>query len=168
MSEESQVDDTLEVEDGSVELQDDSTKLTYDELAAEVARLRRENANKRVRNKDLDAKLKEHDDWKKSQLSDVERANAEKAEVEKELVLLRNEKLQATAAKKAKLDPDLADRIKGDTEEEMLEDARRLAKRYPASASANADTMFAGTRGNPVGHDKDESENDWFRNQFTK
>lgn len=165
--EESQVDENLDPNEEVEEAQVAETKLSYEDLAAEVSRLRRENASKRVKAKDLDDKLKKYSEWEKSQMSELERAKAEKADVERQLRELTNERLQATAAKKAKLDPDLADRIKGETEEEMLEDARRLAKRYPATASS-ADTMFAGTRGRPVGDGKEESESDWFRNQFSK
>lgn len=168
MSEESQVDTTLTAEVEGDESQDGQRTLSYEELAAEVAKLRRENGNKRVKNKELDAKLKEYDDWRKSQMSEVDRAKAEKAEVEKELHALRQEKLQSVAARKAKLDPDLADRIKGETEEEMFEDARRLAKKYPASSSSGAGLFGGASGGRPVGEGKEESEDSWFRKQFEK
>lgn len=168
MSEESQVDTNTEVDEGSADETGSQVELTREELLVEVSKLRRESAKKRVAKKEVDAKLQEYETWKLSQMSELDRAKAEKAKVEETLQELLREKHQAKAAQKAGLDPDFADRIRGETEDEMLADAKALvAKGFKASGSNGAGNL-AGKRGKPVGANADQTESSWFREQLSK
>lgn len=171
MSEESQVGESTEEVNPEAQSGTES-ELTREDLLKVVADLRKENAGSRVRNKtereEITRKLNEHDEWKKSQLSEVDRLKAEKDDAVKLATDLLREKRQATAAKKAGLDPDLADRISGDSDEEMLADAKKLAAKLPTKGTApDANSMFAGQRGAAVGSGKDANEADWFRKMFS-
>lgn len=158
-SAESQADPPMELQEEETD-ESGTRELTLEEAKAIISRQNRENANARIKNKDKDQKLQEYEDWKRSQMSEVERANSEKEALAKELRELRQEKLQSDAGKKARLDPDLYDRIHGETAEEMLEDAKRLAKRYPVSADTSepqtSGDVLAGKRGGPVGGSKEQ------------
>lgn len=144
----------------------DEEKLTPEQLRAELAKVRREAAAKRVSNKELDAKLKEYEEWKKSQMSEAERLKAERDELAAKVAATDKEKLQRDVAREAKLSVKFADRIRGNTREEMLEDAKALAKDLPAAGGANA--LMAGNRGTAVGAGAARSEDEWFRELFNK
>jgi hypothetical protein len=166
MSDESQVDDnTNENEDEGTEL-DASPELSAEDLLKEVAKLRKEAASRRVKNKDLDAKLSEYEEWKKSQMSDLDRAKAEKAELEQTVLELKQETWRTAAASKAGLDADWADRVQGETKEEMIADAKRLAaalgEKTPGVGS------LAGKRGKPVGSNPVQDEDAWLRAELMK
>lgn len=157
-----------ELEEGTAE-SGTPAKLTYEQMEAELARVRREAGNRRNKEKDLNDKLQKFTEWEKSQMTELERAKAEKADLEKEMRELVQEKHQSIAGAKAGLDPELYDRIRGDSAEEMLEDAKRLAGRYPSTGTAKspAGDLFASERGKPVGSTSEESESEWFRKQFS-
>lgn len=163
-----QVDETVEENaDESAEVSgqaDPEKEMTVEELKAELAKTRREAAKRRVSKNEVEQKLAEYEEWKLSQMSEVDRLKAEKAETEEELRKYRVEKLQDKVAKKAGLDPDLADRIKGNTEAEMLADARVLAAKAPLKgASPTARELRPGIQGNPVGTETATDGNTWLR-----
>ena len=164
MSEEVQETPNTGVDDTEVVPQDDED-LTIDDYKQIVSKLRKEAGNRRVKSKEIQAQLDEYNNWKKSQMSEVERANAEKAELEAELNSYRKEKLQSKVAEKAGLDAEFTDLINGDTEEEMLAHAKRLKERLGPRAATAKDTR-PGSRGKPVGADAGDSVNDWFRNLY--
>lgn len=132
-----------------------------DELVKEVKKLRRESAKHRTAKQQKDAELEEFRAWKDSQLSELEKAQKKASELEGELTELRREKQQKEAAKAAKLSADVADRIRGNTPEEMLEDAKRLAELFPQGGSSTA--AVAGSAGKTPVTGKG-SDTDWFRN----
>jgi len=139
-------------------------KLTYEELEAEVAKTRREAARNRIGKNEEREKAEKYDELMKAQMSELDREKAEKAEIRAELAKLHLEKAQDRVAKKAGLDPDLADRIKGNTEAEMLADAKALAAKAPAKAAApTARELRPGVQGTPVGTDADVSGDAWLR-----
>lgn len=163
-----QVDEAVESADENSEEVDPQAgtevEMSVDELKAELAKTRREAAKRRVSKNEVEQKLAEYEEWKKSQMSEVDRLKAEKAETEEELRKFRVEKLQVAAAKKAGLDPDLADRIKGNTESEMLADAKVLAAKAPVKGvSPTARELRAGVQGNPVGTETGTDGNSWLR-----
>ena len=160
-------ENTTEENEGTVESASAAPELTREELLAEVSKLRKESAGRRVAKKEVDAKLKEYEEWKLSQLSEVDRAKAETAKAEETVRVLLMEKAQRNAAKKAGLDPDYADRLRGETEEEMVADAKALvAKGFGTKTSSTASNGLAGKRGKPVGAGAEQTESDWFRKQF--
>jgi len=172
---ESQVDNTKD--DGSTDESIDSTSgLSKEQLEAEVKKLRQEAGGRRVLGKQKDAEhaktLAELDEIKKSQMSEVDRVKAENAELAKAVNTMKVERLQLAVAKAAGLDPDLAELITGESEEEMLAKAEKLAAKTGGKSTQDTNTasnMFAGVRGKPVGADADaKTESEWFRNQFSK
>lgn len=143
-------------------------ELTVEELKAALARANREAAGRRVSNKEKEAELAEYREWKKNQMSEVDRLKAEKAEMEAEVRQVRRENLQRKVAAKAGIDPKLATRLVGDSEEEMLADAKALAAEMPGSGKSTASGLLAGSRGRPVGATAEETDAEWFRKQFSK
>lgn len=138
---------------------------TPEEYEEEIRQLRREAGNRRHQKKEVEARLAEYEKWKESQKSEVEKLRERAESAEAKLTTLQRERLQIKAAKEAGLDTDLADRIRGDSEEDMLEDAKLLAKKY-SSKSVDA---YAGRRGVPVGTNNpsmtpNQLANDWIRN----
>jgi len=142
--------------------QDDG--LTPEQLRAELAKVRREAAAKRVSNKELDAKLREYEEWKRSQMTEAEKVKAERDELAAKVAATDKEKLQREVAREAKLSVKFADRIRGNTREEMLEDAKQMAKDLPAAGGAGA--LMAGNRGSAVGSGAARDEDSWFRELF--
>lgn len=98
-----------------------------DEAQKLIRQLRRENAKHRTEKQAAKAELDEYNTWKDSQKSELQKAADRAEKAEKELAKARTESRQITAAKKAGLDLDLAERVRGESDEEMLEDAKALA-----------------------------------------
>ena len=73
----------------------------------------------------------EQDERKKAELSEIDRLTLEKREAEQKLAELTRKELQRTVAEQTKLPMALADRIKGETPEEMEADALRLVESLP-------------------------------------
>lgn len=106
---------TKETETDSKGEKDDSNDVTPREK--ELRRLLRENE------KELGKLKKAEDERRKSELSETEKLREELAESGRELTTLRRKAIAGDFG----LDADLADRLRGDTEEELREDAERLA-----------------------------------------
>jgi len=77
---------------------------------------------------DYEAKEKERRD---AELSEIERAKSKLAETQAELDSLRKEQMRAKVAREVGLPDVIAERIQGDDEETMMEDAKRLAEALP-------------------------------------
>lgn len=88
----------------------------------------KEAAARRKRIEELEAKEKERTEAEMTELERLKKQNAELLESKKQH---EYEQAQIAAAKQAGLDIDLADRIRGETPEAMLEDATRLASLMP-------------------------------------
>jgi hypothetical protein len=162
MSEDATSEETQEVveEQELVTDADVLDSLEPDDLKKEIKKLRRENAKHRTAKQSKDAELEEFRAWKDSQLTVLERAQKRASELEAQLSTHQREKQQRDAAKKADLDPDLADRVRGDTFDEMVEDAKRLREKFPKSAVVR-DAVVGSTGKKPVGS-KAEDSNSWF------
>jgi hypothetical protein len=162
MSEEDQesVETTEEVE--TVE----TVELSDDDKDRIIADLRKENAAKRVKNRDLDTELNEFRSWKANQMSDLDKANARVAELEKVQRDAETDKLQRKVAKAVGLSYSLADRIRGDSEAEMLEDAKSLLKEAGKKTGGLIDR---GPSGGPVGGENpDKDKGDWLRGALSR
>src|SRR5262245_28523943 len=124
MSEEdTTVDETQDVEGNE---SDDSADvletLGEDDLRKEIKKLRRESAKHRTKNAAKDAELEEFRVWKDSQLTELEKAQKRAGELQSELSKFQLKDNQEKAAKKAGLDPELSDRVRGDSFEDMVAD----------------------------------------------
>lgn len=145
---------TEEVVDTTVEDTVEETELSPADLKKMVEKLRRENAKRRVSEKEVNDKLKEYDDWKKSQLSEVDRLKQEAAEAKQEAEEIRTERRRDRVARKYEIDDDLAEFLGTGSEEDMTERAKKLSKVNESSSSNGTGTsnsgLFGETRGTPV------------------
>lgn len=162
MAEEDQ--ESVETTDGEKTLEEST--LSEEDKDAIIASLRQENAAKRVKNRELDTELQEFRTWKANQMTDLEKANARIAELEGKERASEIEKLQRKVAKAVGLSFSLSDRIRGDSEAEMLEDAKSLLKEAGKPKGGLTDRV---TTGGPVGGGKPENqEGDWLRGVLSK
>jgi|SRR5690606_8356152 len=138
--------ETQEVTPEATEADDNlSDERSVEELKAELKKVRREAASRRVANNQKEAELAEFRKWKESQKTELQKAQERAAELEKLVADYEKRDMQLAAAKAAKLDLDLADRIRGNTPEEMLEDAKKLAEK--AGKRSSIIDPFAGRGG---------------------
>lgn len=141
------------------------SKLSYEDMATELAKVRREAAERRVANREKEEELAEYRKWKESQMTELEKAQARAADLEKE----RRADLVELAITKFDLDAEDADLISGKTKEEILASAERISKRLgrkPAGEQENRNpNLFPGTRGKPVGSGTVD-HNDELRNRL--
>jgi hypothetical protein len=153
--------------DSSTEAEDKNAKLKSlppDELVQVILDLRAENAKRRVEEKQREKELEEYRKWRDSQKSELEKLKEENATLKKLTTQAQKEKARIAVGKEAGLDPDLWEFIKGDTEEDMLASANKLASKAKKGSSPN--DVFAGRRGGPVGDkpkDTKEMANDYLR-----
>lgn len=90
-------------------------------------------------------KLKE-DERKKAELSEIDRLKLEAQEAKEQLAQLAREKTQREIAEKYKLPFGLADRIKGETPEEMEADAKSLFDSLPKSVTTKTGVTNPGAQ----------------------
>lgn len=173
-------DDNTEVQEtneDSVEETDESG-FRVDDLPPEakkmIADLRRENAKHRTEKQAAKSKLEEYDSWKDSQLTELEKAQKRVAELEA-LEQSRSEgKRKEEVAKKVGLDPELADRLRGETEDELEADARAMVtlmggKRIEDDSKPDAHDFFGGVTGKkPVGQKANKSSSTGWFDEFMK
>lgn len=150
------------------------TEFKIEDLPPEAQRiikdLRKENAKHRTDKQAVKSELDEYKAWKDSQKSELQRAQERAAELEKELTSSKKASKQIAAAKKAGLDLDLADRIRGESDDEMLEDAKSLAQLFGAEKDGGkgSNRGVAGTSGKgAVGTGKSSTSGSWF-DEFMK
>lgn len=100
----------------------------FEKMQKALKEANKEAAARRKKLEELEAKEKERQDAELSELDKLKKRNVELEEKQKQF-----EQAQArqNAAIEAGLDPSLFDRVKGYTPEEMLEDAKQLAKLLP-------------------------------------
>lgn len=110
-------------------------KFDKERAMATIKNLRRFEKDTVKLQKQIDAfKLKEAED-KKAKLSEIDRLKLEKQEVDQKYALLLLDTQRSAAAKKVGLPNIFADRINGDTLEEMEEDAKLLLSAIPTQKS---------------------------------
>lgn len=164
-----QVPEVDATETVDVVVDEGKTTLTYEELAAELAKTRKEAADRRVKNRDAEAKLVEYDAWKASQMTELEKAQAETKREKEE----RKADLVELALTKFGLDVDDAEYVSGETKEAILASAEKLAKRLGKTAedgtpvvTTNSPNLFPGLRGKPVGSGSAADANTRLRNEL--
>lgn len=113
---------------------------------SEARKTRKEAARYRTERNKLKDELTEYHAWKDSQKTELERARDEANAARDEAKRLKLEQLQFQAARKAGLDLDLMDRIRGESLEDMVEDAKTLAAKSKPSGGSAGD-YGAGERG---------------------
>lgn len=164
MSEElSQVDEVTETEEEVDAALDDAAVdgMSVDDLKKELAKTRREAASRRVTGKDVAAQLAELKALKERDMTELQKAQARAAELEEYVAADQFVKLQRKCAKAVGLSLEWADRVRGESEADMLEDAKALLAKTGKATKA-ASITSRGTVGSPVGQDANE-EGDWLR-----
>lgn len=101
--------------------------------ALDAEREARKAAEKAAR--EAQAKVKQYEDAGKSEL---EKAQTTAADAAKDAETARGELARLRAALKAGLDPELADRLKGSTPDELAADAASLAEKFGKAATGSA------------------------------
>lgn len=162
-------EEVTEVETETEEVEsEDGTELTNEQLKTLLAKTRREAAGHRVEKQKVKKDLEEFQAWKDSQKTELERALEENAKLKKAQAEVDEEKMKRKLAKEAGLDLDFADRIKGDSEEEMLEDAKRMAEKLPAKAPNGSTASYAGRRGESTTDNAKQSKGAEFLSSLAK
>lgn len=136
--------------------QDELASKSPEDLAAMIKDLRRENAAKRIRNREDEEKLKEFEEWKRSQMSEAEKLKADLDEAR----AARLSDWIDMFCEKYNVPDDSKDLVKGDSRETI----ERLAKALGEKSQKNTDSqnedrgnrnsninLFPGTRGSAVG-----------------
>lgn len=144
-----------EVQTGS-ETNETGSELTPEQLRAELTKVRKENAEKRIRNRELEEKAKKWEDYELSQKTELEKLQAELADREKKLVETAREKTINALARKYKLEDDDLEFLTGSDEAALETQAEKLAKKLGRGQEKEepkrrpAD-LLAGNRGTAVG-----------------
>jgi len=143
-------------------------QLTYEELQAELSKVRKEAADRRVTAREKENELAEFRKWKESQMTELEKAQARLAEVDKE----RYSDYVEIAQSKFGLEDEDLEFLKGSTKTEILASAEKLAARLGRNAGEQGGgqervnpNLFPGTRGTPVGSGA-RDHNDILRSQL--
>lgn len=137
-------------------------ELTVEDLQREVSKLRKENAAKRVKAKEVETAAKKWEEHVNSQKSELEKLQDAKAELEKELSAHRLERLQKDLAKEHGVDSDLAEFIVGSDRDEMVEKAKKLAKKTVAKKPNTTAKDYHGGKTESVASDTSK----WFKQLF--
>lgn len=132
---------------------DSSSIDNLEDALKEIKKLRKENAERRTKGKEVEEaaqKWKEHVD---SQKSESEKLQEDYNTAVEELNKYRKAEKQRSYAEKHEIDPELSDLIEGDSDEEMDAKAEKLAKRLnkeedkkKKSNKASASDVGAGRR----------------------
>jgi len=131
-----QVEETPEKEEVIVEEPEkEEEEFDKERAMATIKNLRKFEKDAAKLQKQIDAfKLKEAED-KKAKLSEIDRLKLEQQEVSQKYAALLLDTQRTAAAKKVGLPDIFADRINGDTPEEMEEDAKLLLSAIPTQKS---------------------------------
>ena len=148
------VDELNAPETGATGTQTDTKTETVEELKAKL-----EEAERRAKNKADEAERhfrklakfeEEEAKRKETEMTEIERANKRAQELEEKVRQLEISKLQRDIAAKVGLPSVLADRLKGETPEELEADAKLLLEAQPKPKSApNAGTTNPGGNAGP-------------------
>lgn len=142
------------VETEVVETKKTLDQLSQEELVEYVKTLRKENASHRTEKQAKAKELEEFRTWKDSQKTELQKVQERAESLEAERLSL----LRTNAALAFGLDEDVAEFVKGDTEDEIKASAQKLAEKFGANQEALAQVagktgvtdVFAGNRGVPV------------------
>lgn len=130
-----------------------------DVLKKMVKSLRGEAAKHRTEKQANAAKLVEYDEWKTSQLSELDKANQRAELAEAKAV----EALRRSVIKEFNIDDDYHEFITGSTEDELTAKAQKFAKLSKGAEDnsvlpAGTANLRPGKRGNPVGAQSGKAE----------
>ena len=122
--------------------------LTPEQLRAELSKVRKEAADRRIKLREAEDKAKKWSEYEESQKTELQKLQEAVAERDKKLAEKDNEVLRAKIARENNVSDEDLDLLVGD-EENMKRLAKRLGK--PQGSSNNPADLLAGNRGTPVG-----------------
>lgn len=141
----------------------ESTIDNLDDARKEIQKLRREAANKRVKNKELEEKAsnwQKHLDSQKTEMEKlIDRANAAEGEAKK----AQRETAVAKMIVKYQIPEEFQEFLVGENEEELKAKAEKLASLKPKGTGKP--DFFAGQRGEAV-KTQPKDYNDWFKEWY--
>ena len=132
---------------------------TFDE--GYVKELRQEAAKYRTQNKELMEKAQKYDEFVESQKSEQEKQAEALAQAVKERDAMRAEMLRMKIASAKNLPASLVDRLRGETEEEMMADADNLLEGLKSSFVKKQAPSAQETGAGVVGEAKSHSVEDF-------
>jgi len=133
-------------------------------LKREIAKLRRENAAKRTKNREVEEAAKKWQEYVDSQKTEMEKLQDQLSALREENLRFKLEREQNRLAREYGVDPDLVEFIVGADLDEMEEKAKKLAAKSAQNKkpSTTANDLRAG-RGNAA---KPTSGASWLRELF--
>lgn len=153
-------EDTTEVQETPEDESAEEARSKIDDLETarkEIDKLRRENAKRRVEGNEYKKLAEDASKWQEhleSQKSEMERLVEAKATLEEEVRQTRRALMQRDLVAELGLDPDLAEFITGDDEDEMRAKAEKLASKGALKKTSGPTDLKAGDRGAPVVSDE--------------
>lgn len=124
--------EVLETDD----VNDERPELSDEDKDSIIKKLRDENAKRRIENTTLAEKAQKFEEYERSQMTELEKAQDEAKRLRERLEPLLFEKDLDKAVKETGLDPAFADLVKGENYEELVAHATDLAKRLGNSRSS--------------------------------
>ena len=130
-----QVEEAPEKEEVIVEEPEKEEEFDKDRAMATIKKLRKFEKDAAKLQKKVDEYEQEKEEAKKAELTEIDRLKLEKQEAEQKLAELTLKEQRREAAKIAELPDEFVDRIKGDTPDEMVEDAKKMKAAIPIQKS---------------------------------
>lgn len=144
-----------------------TSTLTHEQALAELSKVRAEAADRRVKNRDLEAAAKRWQEYEESQKSELQKLQDQLAAKDKAIADKELEVSRSKIAREFNVADEDLDLLVGD-ETNMKRLAARLGKKDEGSGPRPADLM-AGNRGTPVGNSGNTfSMDDFIRGTVTK
>lgn len=153
-----EVNEVLESQADAATDEDGASTLTHEQALAELAKVRREAAARRVSERQLKAEREELQRYRDAEKTELEKIAERAQRAEAELATVKREKMALDAAKAAGLGSEWADLVKGDSEEEMADSAQALAERIGSVKPAPPAGVFNSNTGQPVKAPESASE----------
>jgi hypothetical protein len=122
----------------------DGTPFDPERAMALIEKLQNENKELKPKAKLADELTAEQQKIKDAQMSELEKANKRALELEGELKAITRREMQRAAAEKAKLPMEFAERLRGETQEELDTDAMKLLTVIPKAPALKTDVTNPG------------------------
>jgi len=122
----------------------DGTPFDPERAMALIEKLQNENKELKPKAKLADELTAEQQKIKDAQMSELEKANKRALELEVELKAITRREMQRAAAEKAKLPMEFAERLRGETQEELEADAMKLLTVIPKAPALKTDVTNPG------------------------
>jgi predicted ribosome quality control (RQC) complex YloA/Tae2 family protein len=129
--------------------------LTHDQALAELAKVRREAAERRVKTRELEEQAKKWQEYEESQKTELQKLQDQLAERDRKLAETAREKTIASLARKYNLEDDDLEFLTGSDEATLETQAEKLANKLGRNQESQGNRrpadLLAGNRGAPVG-----------------